>query len=64
MSDRGEIIELREVEVRYWVGARYGEGRIGKTRSSAFVLGGHTAVVQIADVPGCVALTHVEVVKP
>ena len=32
------------------------------TRSEAFVLGGHTAVVFVEGVSGCIALTHVQVV--
>lgn len=31
-----------------------------KTRSEAYVLSGHTAVVFVEDVAGCVALDHVE----
>ena len=46
--------------VRYWTGLREGEGRVGKTRSSAEVLSGHTAVVWVEGCRGCVALTHVE----
>jgi len=51
--------------VRYWKGAREGEGNLGETRSEAHVLGEHTAVVWISGVAGCIALTHVEpVVEP
>lgn len=46
--------------VRYWTGLREGEGRVGKTRSAAEVLSGHTAVVWVEGCRGCVALTHVE----
>ena len=45
--------------VLYWLGAREGEGKRSKTRSSAELLGGHTAVVWIEGVSGCVALSHV-----
>ncbi len=49
--------------VRYWTGAREGEGKLAKTDSAAHVLGGHTAVVWLAGVSGCIALTHVEPVE-
>ncbi len=48
--------------VRFWPGFKQGEGREGKTRTPAWVMGGHTAVVSITDYPGGIALTHVEVV--
>lgn len=47
--------------VKYWRGAREGEGKFGRTRAPAEVLGGHTAVVWIAGCSGSVALSHVEV---
>jgi hypothetical protein len=46
--------------VRYWTLAREGEGRVSTTRSKAEVLSGHTAVVWIEGVAGCVALSHVK----
>ena len=46
--------------VRYWTGVREGEGKVSTTRSKAEVLGGHTAVVWIEGVAGCVALSHVK----
>ncbi|MEU4331461.1 hypothetical protein [Nonomuraea dietziae] len=46
--------------VRYWTGYREGEGRISRTRSTARLLGGHTSVVWLDDVAGCISLTHVE----
>ncbi|GAA2411073.1 hypothetical protein GCM10010404_81230 [Nonomuraea africana] len=46
--------------VRYWSGYREGEGKTSRTRSTAQLLGGHTAVVWLEDVAGCVSLTHVE----
>lgn len=48
--------------VRYWTGVREGEGRTGRTRSAAELLGGHTPVVWVTGPVGCVALGHVEVV--
>jgi hypothetical protein len=54
-----------EVRVRFWMGAREGEGRIGKTWSEAQLLSGHTPVVYVRDLDGknhgAVALTHIEV---
>jgi len=46
--------------VRYWTGMREGEGKVSTTRTPAHVLGGHTAVVWLEGVSGCVALSHVE----
>lgn len=54
----------RGSQVRYWTGAIEGEGKIGITRSDAGVLGGHTAVVMICGVVGCVALSHVRPTGP
>lgn len=45
--------------VRYWTGMREGLGEISKTVTPAKLICG-TAVVWIADVQGCVALSHVE----
>lgn len=47
--------------VRYWRGARDGDGLVGKTADKAYVLSGHTAVVHIEGCSGCIALSHVEV---
>lgn len=51
--------------VRFWTGAREGEGRFGYTWTKAQLLGGHTPVVYVHDSAGknhgCVALTHIEV---
>ena len=47
--------------VQYWPGAKEGrrlEGTV--TDPGAYILGGHTAVVQIEGA-GCVALSHIEV---
>ncbi|MFF0823033.1 hypothetical protein ACFYUR_21950 [Micromonospora haikouensis] len=46
--------------VRYWRGVREGDGRTARTRTEAQLLGGHTAVVWLQGVAGCIALTHVE----
>lgn len=48
--------------VRYWTGARQGEGKLSTTRTEAVVLSGHTAVVWVEGHSACVALTHVEAV--
>jgi hypothetical protein len=51
-------------EVRYWRMGKEGEPTgTGKTRSEAWLMGGHTAVVLIEGTSGAIALTHVEVVK-
>lgn len=46
--------------VLYWTGAREGDGTLGRTRSAASVLSGHTAVVWVTDHDACIALTHVQ----
>lgn len=46
--------------VRFWTGARDGDGETGRTRTPAQVLGGHTAVVWVTGESSCIALTHVE----
>jgi hypothetical protein len=46
--------------VRYWKGLREGEGRLGRTRSEATLLGGHTPVVWVDTTSGAIGLTHVE----
>lgn len=48
-------------EIRVWSGLREGEGRLVQVREpGAYVLSGHTPVVQVAGGGGCIALTHVE----
>jgi hypothetical protein len=46
--------------VRFWTGCKEGEGRVSRTRSEAFLLGGHTACVMVEGHSSGVALTHVE----
>lgn len=46
--------------VTYWTGAREGAGSKAITRSPAELLSGHTAVVWLDGVRGCVALSHVK----
>lgn len=48
--------------VRYWTGLRQGEGKAATTRSEASVMCG-SAVVWLEGVSGCVALTHVQVIR-
>lgn len=48
-------------EVVYWPGVRAGCGIVGVTSTEAVLLGGHTAVVWLSGVSGCIALSHVEV---
>jgi hypothetical protein len=45
---------------RYWTGVREGEGQLAKTRSAAGMVGGHSAVIWLEGVSGCIALSHVE----
>jgi hypothetical protein len=54
--------------VRYWTGAREGDGRMGYIWHPATVLGGHTAVAWVRvegtdENVGAVALTHVEPIR-
>lgn len=46
-------------QVRYWTGVREGIGNLSFTKTAAEVLEGHTAVVWLDGVSGCVALSHV-----
>jgi hypothetical protein len=50
--------------VTYWPGRREGHGQLTTTSSEAQLLGGHTPVVWLYDVSGCVALSHVEPLPP
>jgi hypothetical protein len=50
--------------VNYWRGVREGEpSGQGETYWQATVLGNHTAVAWIVGCRGCIALSHVQVVK-
>lgn len=46
--------------VRYWRGERQGEGRVGRTRSKAFLFGAGDAVIFVENYSSFVALSHVE----
>lgn len=49
-------------KARVWIGVR-GEGEPSietETTTPAQALGGHTAVVWVKDVSGCIALSHIE----
>lgn len=48
--------------VRYWTGVREGAGVESTTRTSAELLGGHTAAVWVEGHGACIALSHVEAV--
>lgn len=51
--------------VRYWTGVPgLTEPKVGRTRSPAEVLSGHTAVVWVEGCRGCVGLSHVEPIAP
>lgn len=62
---QAQVDEFNEVypigtAVRAWRGVRGGGGGIDtKTRSAAYVLSGHTPVVCVDGVAGCIALTHI-----
>lgn len=46
--------------VRAWTGVRGdGPGKVGAVRFPAYVLSGHTPVVFVVGIRGCVALSHV-----
>lgn len=65
MSER-EVRKFNEsfpagTPVRFWPGARVGEGQVSRTRGQAWVLCG-TAVVSVEDYAGGIALTHVDVI--
>ena len=47
-----------------WPGVREGEGRKSKTRSEAWMLGGHTPVVMVEGYSGGIALSHVMGYQP
>lgn len=50
--------------VLFWPGERAGEGRSSRTRSEAWLLGGHTPVVMVEGYAGGIALTHVFPLPP
>lgn len=50
--------------VRYWPGAREGDGIVSNTRTEAQVLSGHTAVVWVDGASGCISLSHVKPLPP
>lgn len=47
--------------VRYWTGWKEGDGKTGRTRTAAQLLGGHTGVVWVEGEASCIALGHVVV---
>jgi hypothetical protein len=46
--------------VLFWPGCREGAGRESTTTGTAWLLGGHTPVVRVADHSSAIALTHVQ----
>ena len=50
--------------VRFWPGARLGEGQFSRIRSSAWALLSGQAIVCVDGYPGGIALSHVEVLGP
>lgn len=50
--------------VLVWKGLKDGDGQRTVTTSEAQLLSGHTAVVWVKDVSGCIALSHVEAEIP
>jgi hypothetical protein len=51
------------VPVRYWDGNHSGQGRLGRTSSTAQVIGGYAAVVFLQGVSHAVPLSHVELLE-
>jgi len=49
--------------VYFWPWSRKDVADISRTRSEAYLLGGHTASVQVEGFRGAIALSHVEAVK-
>ena len=49
--------------VRYWPGPKEGPGIESMTRSVAWVVGDHEALVQVEGRAGGIALTHIEVLS-
>ena len=45
--------------VTYWPRVQAGEGRKSRTRTPAWLVGGHTPCVSVERYPGGIALTHV-----
>ena len=50
--------------VRYWPGVREGAGRVGITRTPAWLMGKKWPAVSVSGYAGGIHLTHVEVVDP
>jgi len=68
-SESAEIDQFNErvpvgTPVLFWPGVREGAGRESATRSAAWTLGGHTAVVLVEGYAGGIALTHVMPILP
>jgi hypothetical protein len=49
--------------VRYWPGAKTGEGLKSKTRTAAWLLSSGAAVVSVDDYAGGIWLAHIEVIE-
>lgn len=66
LQDQKELVEAWNARrpvgtpVRYWTGAREGEGKLSKTTHAAVLVSGHTAVVWVEGEPGWITLSHVE----
>jgi len=50
--------------VLFWPWTKSGPGRESETRTPAWVMGGHSAMVSVEDYAGGIALTHVEAREP
>lgn len=46
--------------VRYWTGAKQGEGKVSKTRSEVQSVSKTQAVVWVEGHSGCISMTHIE----
>jgi hypothetical protein len=62
LVDRWNAANPVGTPVRYWTSVREGDGKRSTTITDAQLLSGHTAVVWVEGEPGCVCLSHVEVI--
>lgn len=51
-------------KVRYWPAAGQRDFKVVRTDSAATVMAGHSAVIMLEGVSGCVSLKHVEAILP
>ena len=58
LADQWNRLYPLDTKVRYWTIAGRGDGEDTATRSTACVMGGHTAVVKLHGINGFVDLRH------